>query len=95
MASRKRAGRAPAKRRFTTSQIVFYVLSFIIVLSIAIGFVIDALIPTPSRGQVVATPTPIVQVTLTPTLTPESTLTSTLVIQASPAAGEPTPPPGQ
>ena len=88
MASRKRAGRPPAKRRFTTSQIVLYVLSFIIVLSIAIGFVIDALVP--ARGSGGSEPTPII-LTMTPTLTPESTITSTLVIQGSPAAGTTTP----
>jgi hypothetical protein len=94
MASRKRAGRPPAKRRFTTSQIVLYVLSFIIVLSIAIGFVIDALVPVRNTGQSVPTPTPII-ITMTPTLVPESTITSTLIIQESPAAGTTTPQPGQ
>jgi hypothetical protein len=94
MASRKRAGRPPAKRRFTTSQIVLYVLSFIIVLSIAIGFVIDALVPARSSGGSVPTPTSII-IPMTPTLATESTITTTLVIEESPAAGTTTPQPGQ
>jgi hypothetical protein len=71
---------------------VLYILSFIIVLSIAIGFVIDALVP--ARGSGGAEPTPII-LTMTPTPTPVSTITSTLVIEGSPTAGETTPQPGQ
>ncbi|MGC8877655.1 MAG: hypothetical protein ACP5R2_00340 [Anaerolineae bacterium] len=49
---------AAAKRKRSIARIVFYILSLLIVLSMAIGFVIDALV-VPSYYETV-TPVPIV-----------------------------------
>lgn len=66
MARRKRTSKSPSKRRLSVSQIVLYILSLLIVLSMAIGFVISVL-PTPDRSQP-TTPTPtIFFATITPT----------------------------
>jgi hypothetical protein len=56
--TRKLQSRSAVKRKQSTVRIVFYVLSIIIVLSMAIGFVIDV-VATPSAYQT-GTPTPVV-----------------------------------
>lgn len=55
--SRKLHGKSAAKRKHSTVRIVFYVLSIIIVLSMAIGFLVDV-VATPTAYQI-ATPTPV------------------------------------
>lgn len=84
MTSRRRASKASTKRRPSTAQIIFYVLSLIIILSIAIGFVIDALIPVPGASQPVLTPTFVILATSTSTATPVSTSPLTPTLEASP-----------
>ena len=57
--ARKHQGRSTAiKRKRSIARIAFYILSVLIVLSIAIGFVIDALV-VPSYYEM-TTPVPIV-----------------------------------
>lgn len=56
MARRKRRSK-PTKRRWSASQILLFVISLIIVLSMVIGFVVS-LIPTPVGPQTGAPPTP-------------------------------------
>ncbi len=57
--SRKHPTRSTAaKRKRSVTRIIFYILSVLIVLSIAIGFVIDALVMPSYYGT--ATPVPIV-----------------------------------
>jgi hypothetical protein len=90
MARRKRTSRSPSKRRFSASQVVFYLLSLLIVLSMAIGFVISVL-PTPTRHQIVVTPTPIILVTDTPTATPTPEPGASPTVEETPAGGEATP----
>lgn len=65
------ARRAPRKRR--TSQIIFLILSIIVVLSMVIGYLLTTL-PLPSPP----TPTPIPS----PTYTPEALLTPLLPLLA-------------
>jgi hypothetical protein len=57
MARRKRRSK-PTKRRWSASQIILFVISLIIVLSMVIGFVVSVL-PTPVDQQTGAPPTPI------------------------------------
>jgi hypothetical protein len=64
MARRKRRSKPTSKRRWSASQIVLFVISLIIVLSMVIGFVVSVL-PTPVDPQTVAPPTPIVLATPT------------------------------
>lgn len=90
MARRKRTGRSSSKRRLSASQIIFYVLSLLIVLSMTIGFVISVL-PTPSRQQPVVTPSPTIFATITPTPTHEPTATPTPATEEPSADGELTP----
>jgi hypothetical protein len=94
MARRKRSSRSSSKRHLSATQIIFYVLSFIIVLSMAIGFVISAL-PTPSRQQTIPTPTPVVLATFTPTPTDEPTATPTPATEEPSIDGTVTPPSNQ
>jgi len=63
MARRKRRSK-PTKRRWSASQILLFVISLIIVLSMVIGFVVSML-PTPAEPQTFATPTPIILATAT------------------------------
>jgi hypothetical protein len=58
MARKHPAKSTTTKRKRSIARIVFYILSVLIVLSIAIGFVIDALVVPPSYE--VMTPTPVV-----------------------------------
>lgn len=82
---RQQAGKPSSKKtRPSASQIILYILSLIIVLSMTIGFVFSML-PTSSRNQSVATPTPLIFATITPTPTPEPTDTS------EPTTAEPSP----
>ena len=67
MARRKRSSK-PTKRRRSASQIALYVISFIIVLSMVIGFLLSVL-PTPVDQPTVVTPTPIIVTTATPAST--------------------------
>ena len=62
--ARKQQARSVAKRKRSAVRIIFYLLSLIIVLSMAIGLVIDVVI-TPTSYQTVA-PTPIVLPTAGP-----------------------------
>jgi hypothetical protein len=62
--ARKQQVKSAAKRKHSTTRIVFYVLSVIIVLSMTIGFVIDVVF-TPSQSQV-STPVPVVLPTYGP-----------------------------
>jgi hypothetical protein len=64
--ARRKSSRKPTKRRRSVSQIALYVISFIIVLSMVIGFVLSML-PTPVDQPTVVTPTPIIVTTPTPT----------------------------
>ncbi len=91
MARRKRRSKPPSKRRLSASQIAFYALSLIIVLSMAVGFVISVL-PTPTRSQqTVVTPTPVILITSTPTPTQEPTITPTPATEELPASDVATP----
>jgi hypothetical protein len=94
MARRKQTSKSSSKRRLSGSQIVLAVLSLIIVLSMAIGFVISVL-PTPGEQQSVATSTPVILATstLTPTLEPSPTPSAT--IEAPLPAGPATAPSDQ
>jgi hypothetical protein len=93
MARRKRTSKTSSKRRLSASQIIFYILSLIIILSMAIGFVISAF-PGSNRQQSVPTPTPIIFATITPT--PTQGLTATpMPATEQPASGVATPSPGQ
>lgn len=51
MARKSSSARAAAKRRISTSRIILYIISLLVVLSMAIGFVIDSLL-TPSGTPV-------------------------------------------
>lgn len=73
---------SPAKRKYSLSQIVLYILSLIIVLSMTIGFVISVL-PSKATDRSSATPTPVIFATITPTPTQELTETP------APTTGEP------
>jgi len=90
MARRKQSSKSPSKRRLSGSQIVLAVVSLIIVLSMAIGFVISVL-PTPGEQQSVATPTPVILATSTPTPTLEPTATPTAATEVPLPAGPATP----
>ncbi len=90
MARPKRTSKSFSKRRLSASQIILYVLSLIIVLSMTIGFVISVL-PTPARQQSIITPTPIIVATSTATPTLEPTATPTLATEEPSNAGEATP----
>jgi len=86
MARPKRTSKPSTKRRPSRSQIALYLISLIVVLSIAIGFVIDSLVPGSTGGQSAPTPTPVTPAaTATLTLTPSPSATVTL------ATGEPSP----
>jgi hypothetical protein len=93
MARRKRTSKPSSKRRLSASQIIFYILSVIIILSMAIGFVISAF-PGATRQQSVPTPTPIIFATITPTPTQGPTTTPTPATE-EPSGGEATSQPGQ
>jgi hypothetical protein len=88
MARRKQTSRTSSKRRYPASQIILYVISLIVVLGIAAGFVIEML-PTPVEDRLVATPTLFTFATLTPTLTQGPTITPTLTLTSTPATAEP------
>jgi hypothetical protein len=93
MARRKRTSKPSSKRRLSASQIIFYILSLIIILSMAIGFVISAF-PGSTRQQSVPTPTLIIFATITPTPTQEPATTPTPATE-EPTGGGATPQPGQ
>ena len=73
MARRKSSSKS-TKRRRSASQIALYVISLLIVLSMAIGFVISML-PTPVEQVPVFTSTPVIVTTATPTATAEPSAT--------------------
>ena len=85
MARRKGSSKS-TKRRRSASQIALYVISLIIVLSMAIGFVISML-PTPVEQVPVFTPTPV----FVATATAEPSVTLTSESAAPPAEGTVTP----
>jgi hypothetical protein len=58
MARRSQVKSTTAKRKRSIARIVFYILSVLIVLSIAIGFVIDAVVTPPYYETL--TPVPVV-----------------------------------
>ena len=91
MARRKGSNKTSSKSRRSASQIALYVISLIIVLTMAIGFVLSML-PTPSgRGVIVVTPTPIIVVTPTSTSTAEPSATPTEGTETPQAEGTITP----
>ncbi|UCC88909.1 MAG: hypothetical protein JSV81_06300 [Anaerolineales bacterium] len=94
MSRRKPSRSSSKKRRPSISQIIFYVLSLVIVLSMTIGFVISML-PTPTDQPSVVTPTPVIFATITPTPTQEPTTTLTPAIEEPSADGEASPQPDQ
>jgi len=88
--ARKRSSKSSPKRRRSASQIALFVISLIIVLSMAMGFVLSVL-PTPDTQQTVVTPTPIILTTSTPTPTLEPSTTPTSVTEAPTPGGPATP----
>jgi hypothetical protein len=88
--ARKRSSKSSSKRRYSASQIALYVISLIVVLTMAIGFVISML-PTPTQQQTVATPTPIILTTPTSTPTAEPSVTPTSATEAPVPSGPATP----
>jgi hypothetical protein len=81
MARRKQNIKPIAKRRLTTTQIILYVLSLIIILSMVIGFVISVLPMSTDQGAgTIPAPAPATEPAGVPT---------------SPASGQATPQPGQ
>jgi hypothetical protein len=95
MARRKQTSKSSSKRRLSVSQIVLYIISLLIVLSMAIGFVVSVL-PTPGRNQPAFTPTPtFFFATITPTPTQEPTATPTPATETPSADSAATPQSGQ
>jgi hypothetical protein len=94
MARRKGSNKTSSKNRRSASQIALYVISLIIVLTMAIGFVLSML-PTPAGRSIVVTPTPIIVVTPTSTSTAEPSATPTESTETPPAEGTTTPQAGQ
>jgi hypothetical protein len=66
MARKQQTRTTASKRKHSTTRIVLYVLSIIIVLSMTIGFVIDVVI-TPAAYRAI-TPTPALLLTTGPSL---------------------------
>jgi hypothetical protein len=56
MARKSSVARVAAKRRFSTSQIILYIISLLVILSMAIGFVIDSLLTPASVPVTSGTP---------------------------------------
>ena len=83
MARRKQSSRPPAKRRLSVSQVVLYMISVLVIVGIAAGFVIS-LLPMPIEDRLL-TPSPIPLDTLVPTPTQALTATLTLTATATPA----------
>jgi hypothetical protein len=88
--ARKRSSKPSSKRRYSASQIALYVISVIIVLTMAIGFVLSVL-PTPTEQQTVATPTPVILSTPTSTPTAEPSVTPASATEVPLPSGPATP----
>lgn len=85
MSRRKQSSRPSAKRRLSVSQVVLYIISLLVIVGIAAGFVIS-LLPTPIEDRL-PTPSSIPLDTLAPT--PTQTLTATLTLTATTAPAAP------
>lgn len=94
MARRKRNDKASTKRRPSASQIALYVISILIVLTMAIGFVLSVL-PTPTEPGAVPTPTPVILATSMSTPTAEPSATASPASEAPLPDGPATPPSDQ
>ncbi len=57
MPRRQATGRSAAKRRISTTQLVLYIISLVVILSMVIGFVIS--VSEPAAYSSSSTPTPI------------------------------------